>query len=154
MPFVLQSSNTSSNVTFCIAALPDKCRIDSGIRPHNYLFMIPKSSHCGTLNVSSGLAYDQTHASICELSYARSNTKDYRVLTAREWTQLQKIVLIIPLNYFSQGGIAMCTAAVYATKNHYFGRNLDLEFSYHETVTITPRNKVLPMRMTWFRIMP
>ena len=40
----------------------------------------------------------------------------------------------------------MCTAAVYATKNHYFGRNLDLEFSYHETVTITPRNKVLPMR--------
>ncbi len=34
----------------------------------------------------------------------------------------------------------MCTAAVYHTKDHYFGRNLDLEFSYHETVTITPRN--------------
>lgn len=40
----------------------------------------------------------------------------------------------------------MCTAATYSTKDHYFGRNLDLEFSYHETVTVTPRNKVLPMR--------
>ncbi len=34
----------------------------------------------------------------------------------------------------------MCTAITYQTKNHYFGRNLDLEYSYHETVTITPRN--------------
>ena len=34
----------------------------------------------------------------------------------------------------------MCTAITYKTKNHYFGRNLDLEFSYRETVTITPRN--------------
>ena len=34
----------------------------------------------------------------------------------------------------------MCTAISYKTKNHYFGRNLDLEYSYHETVTITPRN--------------
>ena len=34
----------------------------------------------------------------------------------------------------------MCTAATYYTKDHYFGRNLDLEFSYKETVTITPRN--------------
>ncbi len=34
----------------------------------------------------------------------------------------------------------MCTGATYATKDHYFGRNLDLEFSYHETVTVTPRN--------------
>ena len=34
----------------------------------------------------------------------------------------------------------MCTAATYKTKEHYFGRNLDLEYSYHETVTITPRN--------------
>ncbi len=34
----------------------------------------------------------------------------------------------------------MCTAATYSTKNHYFGRNLDLEYSYQETVTITPRN--------------
>ncbi|WP_277046045.1 linear amide C-N hydrolase [Sharpea azabuensis] len=36
----------------------------------------------------------------------------------------------------------MCTAATYKTKDFYFGRNLDLEFSYHETVTVTPRNKV------------
>lgn len=34
----------------------------------------------------------------------------------------------------------MCTAVSYQTKDHYFGRNLDLEFSYHETVTVTPRN--------------
>ncbi|MBR5473466.1 MAG: choloylglycine hydrolase [Clostridia bacterium] len=34
----------------------------------------------------------------------------------------------------------MCTAISYKTKDHYFGRNLDLEYSYNETVTITPRN--------------
>ena len=34
----------------------------------------------------------------------------------------------------------MCTAITYGTKDHYFGRNLDLEYSYQETVTITPRN--------------
>ena len=34
----------------------------------------------------------------------------------------------------------MCTAVTYSTKDHYFGRNLDLEYSYQETVTITPRN--------------
>ncbi|MDD6666467.1 MAG: choloylglycine hydrolase [Lachnospiraceae bacterium] len=40
----------------------------------------------------------------------------------------------------------MCTAATYQTRDHYFGRNLDLEFSYHETVTVTPRNKVFEFR--------
>jgi len=34
----------------------------------------------------------------------------------------------------------MCTAITLHTKDHYFGRNLDLEYSYQETVTITPRN--------------
>lgn len=34
----------------------------------------------------------------------------------------------------------MCTAVTYHTKDHYFGRNLDLEYSYSESVTITPRN--------------
>ncbi len=34
----------------------------------------------------------------------------------------------------------MCTAITYKTNDHYFGRNLDLEYSYNETVTITPRN--------------
>ena len=33
----------------------------------------------------------------------------------------------------------MCTAVTYKTKDHYFGRNLDLEYTYNETVTITPR---------------
>lgn len=34
----------------------------------------------------------------------------------------------------------MCTAISYKTKDHYFGRNLDYEYSYEETVTVTPRN--------------
>lgn len=34
----------------------------------------------------------------------------------------------------------MCTAITYYNGNHYFGRNLDLEYSYREEVTITPRN--------------
>jgi len=42
----------------------------------------------------------------------------------------------------------MCTAITYKTKDHYFGRNLDLEYSYNETVTITPRNYVFEFRKT------
>ena len=34
----------------------------------------------------------------------------------------------------------MCTASNYITDNHYFGRNFDYEISYHERVTVTPRN--------------
>ena len=34
----------------------------------------------------------------------------------------------------------MCTAITLLTQNHYFGRNLDMEFSYNEMITITPRN--------------
>lgn len=34
----------------------------------------------------------------------------------------------------------MCTASNYITDKHYFGRNFDYEISYHERVTITPRN--------------
>lgn len=40
----------------------------------------------------------------------------------------------------------MCTAVSYKTKDHYFGRNLDLEYSYKETVTVTPRNFRLKFR--------
>lgn len=40
----------------------------------------------------------------------------------------------------------MCTAITYTTKDHYFGRNLDLQFSYNETVTITPRNYIFNFR--------
>lgn len=40
----------------------------------------------------------------------------------------------------------MCTAISFTTKDHYFGRNLDLEYSYDETVTITPRNFLLHFR--------
>lgn len=34
----------------------------------------------------------------------------------------------------------MCTAVTYKTKDHYFGRNLDLERVYDEKVTVMPRN--------------
>lgn len=45
----------------------------------------------------------------------------------------------------------MCTAVTYKTKDHYFGRNLDLEYSYHETVTVTPRNYPFEFRMAGVR---
>lgn len=34
----------------------------------------------------------------------------------------------------------MCTAISFKTNHHYFGRTLDLEYSYEEQVVITPRN--------------
>lgn len=40
----------------------------------------------------------------------------------------------------------MCTAATYQTKDFYFGRNLDYEQSYGESVVITPRNRPLALR--------
>lgn len=40
----------------------------------------------------------------------------------------------------------MCTAVTYKTKDHYFGRTLDLEYTYDERVTVTPRNYVLEFR--------
>ncbi len=41
----------------------------------------------------------------------------------------------------------MCTAISFSTKAHYFGRNLDLEYSYDENVVITPRNYPFSFRM-------
>ena len=40
----------------------------------------------------------------------------------------------------------MCTAISYKTSDHYFGRNLDLEYHYDETVVITPRKYPLNFR--------
>ena len=40
----------------------------------------------------------------------------------------------------------MCTAATYKTTDFYFGRTLDYEFSYGETVTIMPRNYEIKLR--------
>ena len=40
----------------------------------------------------------------------------------------------------------MCTAATYVSRDHYFGRNLDLEYSYHEQVTVMPRSFPLRFR--------
>ena len=41
----------------------------------------------------------------------------------------------------------MCTAISYKTKDSYFGRNLDLERGYNESVVITPRNFEFKMRL-------
>lgn len=40
----------------------------------------------------------------------------------------------------------MCTALSYQAKQHYFGRNLDLERGYGESVVITPRHFPFPFR--------
>lgn len=40
----------------------------------------------------------------------------------------------------------MCTAVSYKTKSHYFGRNLDLYYSFNETVTVTPKNYTFGFR--------
>ena len=40
----------------------------------------------------------------------------------------------------------MCTAVTYRTKDHYFGRNLDYELDFGQSVTITPREYVFPFR--------
>lgn len=40
----------------------------------------------------------------------------------------------------------MCTAAVYKTRDLYFGRTLDNDFSYGEEVVVTPRNFPLAFR--------
>lgn len=42
----------------------------------------------------------------------------------------------------------MCTAATYKTKNFYFGRTLDYEFSYGDEITVTPRNYAFDFRHT------
>ena len=42
----------------------------------------------------------------------------------------------------------MCTAATYKTKDFYFGRTLDYEFSYGDEIIITPRNYPFVFRHT------
>ena len=41
----------------------------------------------------------------------------------------------------------MCTAINFKSKDHYVGRNLDLEYTYQEAVTVTPRNYPFRFRM-------
>jgi choloylglycine hydrolase len=40
----------------------------------------------------------------------------------------------------------MCTALIFSPKDHYFGRNLDLELSFGQEVVIAPRNYEFKMR--------
>lgn len=40
----------------------------------------------------------------------------------------------------------MCTSIIFSPKDHYFGRNLDLEISFGQQVVITPRNYVFNFR--------
>ena len=51
----------------------------------------------------------------------------------------------------------MCTAATYKTKDFYFGRTLDYEFSYGEEIVVVPRNfpldfKYLPAKHEHFAV--
>ena len=40
----------------------------------------------------------------------------------------------------------MCTTFSYRPGDHYFGRNLDIEYSYNEQVVITPRHRLFHLR--------
>ncbi len=40
----------------------------------------------------------------------------------------------------------MCTAATYQTKDFYFGRTLDYDFSYGEEIVVMPRRYPLSFR--------
>ena len=40
----------------------------------------------------------------------------------------------------------MCTAISFKTRDHYFGRNLDLEYSFNESVVVMPRRFPLALR--------
>lgn len=55
---------------------------------------------------------------------------------------------ILTLHIVKRKEVCMCTAITYKTKSHYFGRNLELEYSYSESVTITPRNYPFTFRKT------
>lgn len=46
-----------------------------------------------------------------------------------------------------EGESIMCTAISFLSNDHYFGRNLDLEYSFQEAVTVTPRNFPFIFRM-------
>lgn len=48
--------------------------------------------------------------------------------------------IYIKINIIRNEEREMCTAATYKTKDFYFGRTLDYEFSYGDEVTVTPRN--------------
>ena len=45
----------------------------------------------------------------------------------------------------------MCTAVTYKTKDCYFGRTLDYEFSYGEEFVIVPRNYVFNFKLLVYR---
>lgn len=46
----------------------------------------------------------------------------------------------------------MCTAATYQTKDFYFGRTLDYEFSYGDQIVVTPRNYHFQFRHTEYPV--
>lgn len=56
------------------------------------------------------------------------------------------ILLVDILYQVLEGRIFMCTAITYRTSDYYFGRTLDLEYSYDEQITVTPRNFVFSFR--------
>lgn len=51
-----------------------------------------------------------------------------------------KIIILVKISLlkYLEGERIMCTAATYRTKDFYFGRTLDYDFSYGDEVVITP----------------
>ncbi len=57
-----------------------------------------------------------------------------------EFLYIQEIIELDGQSVFAGRRGTMCTAATYKTKDFYFGRTLDYDFSYGDEVTIMPRN--------------
>lgn len=53
---------------------------------------------------------------------------------------------------FREGQLSMCTCITYKNKGFYFGRNMDLEYSFGECVIVTPRT--FPLRFTHIEEQP
>lgn len=53
---------------------------------------------------------------------------------------------------FREGQLSMCTCITYKNGDFYFGRNMDLEYSFGECVIVTPRR--FPFRFTYIEEQP
>lgn len=62
------------------------------------------------------------------------------LLNLKDITTFPFLQRILISEIIFQEEIEMCTAVSFLCNDHYFGRNLDLEYCYRESVTITPRN--------------
>lgn len=73
------------------------------------------------------------------LAHSEKKASDLRPLP-RNKTYFQAFRAILYNNKINLEVKKMCTAISYKTKDHYFGRNLDLDYSLDENVIVMPRN--------------